>query len=327
MISVIIPYFNKNADKFIETLLFRSIKSAIQELEGNFNFQIIVIDDGSPKTPEQIIERVNNPNVILSCEKHKRLGAARNKGLDMAKGDIITFLDADDFYFKGTLAPCIKAMKESGADLLMFAMVKCRNLKKHSIKQKPPSFQAPQTGREYMKNNNLRGSSCSFLFKKKLITNYNLRFLENIFIEDEEFTPRLFYYSEKMVITNYKVYAYYQRKDSIINKKSIFELDKRSAYTLIAIKSLMEFMEKVSEPSGGGIERRITFLAVDHIRRSLQRQDWKNSLSLELSNLNELGLYPLPNISYSRRYYLFRLLSKNMAGLRILRLFEKITCK
>lgn len=327
MISVIIPYFNKNSDRFIEALLLRAIKSVIRELEGKYNFQVIVIDDGSPRTPELIIETVNHPKVILSCQKHKKLGAARNKGLDLAEGDLIIFLDADDFYFCGTLAPCVKAMMQKDADLLMFSMVKCQNIKKTSIRQSPPRFLAPETGREYMRKHTVRGSSCQFIFKKSLVTDHNLRFVENIFIEDEEFTPRLVYYSEKMVRTNYKVYAYFQRKDSIINKKSILELDERSAYTILVIRSLIEFRKGVSEPAGGGLERKINFLAVDHIRRALQRPDWKRNLCFELSSLRELGLYPLPNTPYSHKYIWFRLLSKNKAGLRVLRSIEKMTIK
>ncbi|WP_417613365.1 glycosyltransferase [Owenweeksia hongkongensis] len=89
-VSIIIPVYNG------ALLIERCLKSVTKQL-GNFKLEIILIDDGS--TDESIsIAKVNFPDIIVIQQKNQGPAAARNKGIEMATGKYLAFLDADDYW-------------------------------------------------------------------------------------------------------------------------------------------------------------------------------------------------------------------------------------
>lgn len=98
LISVIIPVYN--GEKFISKSLESVINQTINKLE------IIVIDDGSTDSSEEIIRKYTEKydNIIFAKNTENRgIPYTRNKGLKMAKGDYIAFLDQDDLWLSQKL--------------------------------------------------------------------------------------------------------------------------------------------------------------------------------------------------------------------------------
>jgi glycosyltransferase involved in cell wall biosynthesis len=87
-VSVVIPLYNKG--KYIERALSSVLSQTHQPLE------VIVVDDGSTDDGPERVLKFNNPEIKLIRQENKGPGAARNVGLDRAKGKYIAFLDADD---------------------------------------------------------------------------------------------------------------------------------------------------------------------------------------------------------------------------------------
>src|SRR5712692_9239589 len=88
-VSVIIPTYN--CGRFLPA----SLESVLGQ--GFKDFEIIVIDDGSTDDTEKIVEPYLDRITYLSGP-NKGAGGARNIGLKIARGDLITFLDADDMW-------------------------------------------------------------------------------------------------------------------------------------------------------------------------------------------------------------------------------------
>lgn len=88
LVSVIIPCYNGLA--FIRDTL----ASVLQQTYANL--EIIVIDDNSKDGTYKYLENLNHSNLVLRKNKGKGACAARNFGLELAKGEYIQFLDADD---------------------------------------------------------------------------------------------------------------------------------------------------------------------------------------------------------------------------------------
>ncbi len=88
--SVIMPLFNKRL------YVKRAIESVQQQTFTNW--ELIVVDDGSTDGSLEVIPK-DDPRIRLFTQENKGPGAARNKGIMMASGDFITFLDADDYYY------------------------------------------------------------------------------------------------------------------------------------------------------------------------------------------------------------------------------------
>lgn len=94
VISVIIPFYNR-----LEWLA-DAVKSVLnQSFE---NFEIILIDDGSTENITKYID-ISNPKIRYFKQKNKGSAAARNRGIKMARGKYIAFLDSDDIFLPNKL--------------------------------------------------------------------------------------------------------------------------------------------------------------------------------------------------------------------------------
>lgn len=118
MFSVIIPTY-KGAN-----YLPRAIDSVL--MQDYCDFEIIVVDDNSPDSSgrletEKVMKRYisSHGNVhYIKHEKNKNGSAARNTGLRSARGDVIAFLDDDDYFLPGRLQKCAIAFSQSDIDIV-----------------------------------------------------------------------------------------------------------------------------------------------------------------------------------------------------------------
>lgn len=90
MISVVIPLYNK-AQHIAETL------SSVLAQSVNPH-EIIVIDDGSTDGGAQVVSQFESAGVKLITQANLGVSAARNRGLEVATGDYVAFIDADDLW-------------------------------------------------------------------------------------------------------------------------------------------------------------------------------------------------------------------------------------
>ena len=95
MISVIIPFYNA------ENTILAALDS-VKKQEGNFDFEIMVINDGSKDKSEILVRNFQKDNPDLKIElinqKNGGVSVARNTGMKNSKGNYIAFLDADDVW-------------------------------------------------------------------------------------------------------------------------------------------------------------------------------------------------------------------------------------
>lgn len=113
LFSVIIPAYNSAA--FLPQALDSLLR---QTMPG---FEVVIVNDGSVDNTQDIIDAYCEKDARFRCIAQENAGvsAARNNGLAAAAGDYVTFLDADDYYDKDTLAAFQKRINETNADLLL----------------------------------------------------------------------------------------------------------------------------------------------------------------------------------------------------------------
>lgn len=114
MITVITP--NYNGARFLE----RCLQSVIQQREAGVELEYIFVDGGSTDESMAIVERYRDRIDVVISEKDNGPASAINKGLRIAKGDIVAWLNADDFYYPGTLARVAKAFEDHPGKALGF---------------------------------------------------------------------------------------------------------------------------------------------------------------------------------------------------------------
>lgn len=90
MISVVIPLYNK-ADKIKDTLV-----SVFTQTYSDY--EIVIVDDGSTDGSADIVEQLADPRIRLIRQANAGVSAARNHGIEEARGEFIALLDADDLW-------------------------------------------------------------------------------------------------------------------------------------------------------------------------------------------------------------------------------------
>ena len=110
--SVIIAVYNRenHIAKAIESLLAQSFQ----------NWEAIIVDDGSKDGTLSIINQYKHDNKIqiVVLDENEGVASARNKGIEFANGDYLTFLDSDDWYKPNHLESRYSILEEQDIDLL-----------------------------------------------------------------------------------------------------------------------------------------------------------------------------------------------------------------
>ena len=106
LVSIIVPVYN--AEKFLSDTINTVLKQTYN------NWELILINDCSNDNSKEIYNKYNKDERIIWCDQEKNGGAAlaRNKGIDLAKGQYLCFLDADDLWDKDKLKKQVNFMKE-----------------------------------------------------------------------------------------------------------------------------------------------------------------------------------------------------------------------
>lgn len=103
-ITVVIPLYNKAPH------VARALNSVLAQ---TFNdFEVIVIDDGSTDDGAVIVKEFEDPRIRLIQQKNQGVSAARNKGIDESRAELIAFLDADDEWLPEFLETIVRIRKK-----------------------------------------------------------------------------------------------------------------------------------------------------------------------------------------------------------------------
>ena len=113
-ISVIVPVYN------VEKYLRRCLDSIFAQQYPDA--EVICVNDGSTDTSPAILEEyaAKHGNLRIVTQPNRGLGAARNAGMDAARGEYIFFVDSDDFLAPGYFSAAVEKLEADGADLIMF---------------------------------------------------------------------------------------------------------------------------------------------------------------------------------------------------------------
>ncbi len=219
MISVIVPVHNGEA--YLESCI-ESI--AAQDYE---NLEILVINDGSTDDTaavcEHLAKRYENLRVITLPDLG--VSEARNRGLDQAEGDYITFVDADDRLFLGTLSGLYRMLRESDSDMAGCAFSvwsrqeEWKTLAETFNKRTDDWKILEYDSSSYLKDALLRGNSrCwSKLYRRSLIG--RTRFREGLSIgEDMLFLVELLPRVRRAVETDHPGYGYFQNPNGAMKR-------------------------------------------------------------------------------------------------------------
>ena len=215
--SVVIPVYN--AEKFVLTAL-TSLKDQTYK-----NFEVIVVNDGSTDNSEAVILDFikSNPSLNIVYRKINNSGpsTARNTGIDLASGDYICFLDADDSY-DTHLFEEIEKIIDKDTDALYFGYNEY-NEKGEIIEKYPDVFKYFDNldGIEIAKKKYYKEiwiNNCTSLYRLKLINEKGIRYPEGVYLgEDANFIYRILMNSKVVKCLHKELFYHVVHEDSLFN--------------------------------------------------------------------------------------------------------------
>ena len=108
LISVVIPTYNR--EKFIKNTIESVLNQTYQD------FEIVVVDDGSTDNTKDVVASIKDKRIRYIYQENKGAQAARNKGLNNAKGNFISFLDCADTWYPTFIEKCLKMFTTTCCD-------------------------------------------------------------------------------------------------------------------------------------------------------------------------------------------------------------------
>ena len=125
LISVIIPTYNR------AHLIKRSAQSVLNQTYKNL--ELIIVDDGSTDNTKEIIDSIKDERIVYIKQENQGVSAARNTGVEKAKGKYIAFQDSDDVWHLDKLEKQLLAIQKNNADLVFCKLFKFGNLMKRKV--------------------------------------------------------------------------------------------------------------------------------------------------------------------------------------------------
>lgn len=238
ILSYIIPVYN--AALFLSQCLDSLYAQDLSEED----FEVIIVNDGSTDGSEMICMnyKARHRNIKYFCQANRGQGAARNKGIDVARGKYIMFVDSDDYLIKRSVKPILMKAEENHAELLLHEDVEeKKDGSLVTVNADREHVEKLYTGTELLLKIMQKRAIWSTLFSAYFLQSHGFHFAEGIKHEDVLFNYLIYPYAERVLQTYEHVYFYRYNANSTdrtndINKRLI--LAKSDLYIASSLKTM-----------------------------------------------------------------------------------------
>lgn len=223
-VSVIIPIYN--AEKSLSECLDSVLSQSLEQIE------VICVDDGSSDNSVAVMEHYAkvDSRVCVEHQSNQYAGVARNRGIDVAKGKYIAFLDADDIMLPGSLEWCYRCAERYEVDMLKtgflyqntvdgktyqnhYSKVTCLNwLQCHRV------FRFEQLPHRLL---NVPDVPWNGLYKREFLLDKNIKFNHLRFVNDHSFYIDCLLKAQRISVQRRATVCYrVEQSESLIGKKA-----------------------------------------------------------------------------------------------------------
>lgn len=267
LISVIIPVYK--VEKYVE----KCIQSVINQTYENL--QIILVDDGSPDNCGKICDEYakKDHRIEVIHKSNGGLSDARNKGLEIAKGEYIGFVDSDDYIEADMYEVLYNLLKQYNADVSIcnFYTVSQGKISIKNAENGIKEYNRIEILKEILLDKNIQSYAWNKLYKKELFD--EIKYPIGKKYEDIGTTFFLLEKCNKVVVTGKSEYYYINRQDSIVNNVTESTI---TDYIELIIQRYDYIEENIKELSSYN---------KDYLKRILKTAE------KDIKSLNEVGDY------------------------------------
>lgn len=227
LVSFIIPSYNSahTVKRCLDSIYALSLKQS--------EFEVIFVDDCSTDNTTDIVQnyclntqesksgKVENL-ILLRQPKNNRQGAARNRGIAVAKGEYICLVDSDDAVAEGVVS-AIQLAKELQTDMTAFHYVNANEHGQITGEKEHLSFAPKQvfSGIEMQLTHSYWCSApWAYIYSKAFLDQSHYPFSEGVLYEDSDFVSAHLYYAQRMAYSPETGYVVYYREGSTTHSNS-----------------------------------------------------------------------------------------------------------
>lgn len=239
-ISLILPVYN------VEQYLSRCIDSCLDQNLSQDEYEIIIVNDGSLDCSIDIANDYAKKNkcIKIITQANMGLSAARNTGLNNAKGEYVWFIDSDDYIEKDCLSGIYNEIRSLSLDILWIKWCN-KNEENKIIPLYDSTFTYVDykiyTGLDFMENiMGIYYFAWSFIFSRDFLIKHKMLFQKGLYYEDSEFAYRTLPLASKIKLYNKICYTYNIRQGSIAQT---FSEKKIEDLLYIADKAIAKYKE------------------------------------------------------------------------------------
>lgn len=323
-LSIIVPIYG------VEQYLRKCVDSLLAQDIPSSEYEIILVDDGSPDECPQICdeyeeraksEDLRGKSIKVIHRENGGLSAARNSGIEVAQGEYVMFVDSDDYIEQNVLGGLLAQVERDNLDVLRYRLQYVNPQYEVYNPYKIDPFkgndysEVPTDGVSFLNSRmNTQCYAWVFLIKRNLIISDqnsafsnqlkekdNCLFTEGIYFEDTDWTPRMLCKAKCVASTNTVVYNYLMREGSITNavnrskQKKVLDDKMRLVETLQ--RQSKEFQEQGKDNRWFAKMIADTVISVISI---IAVQFYKERDSY-LKHLKELDVYPIQSKHHKAR--------------------------
>ncbi len=221
-VSVVIPVFQ--TERYVEDCLRSVLKQTLQD------FEIICILDGGNDGSKEVVKRLMQEDSRISLHVNKQNlgpGASRNRGLALAKGEYIYFLDSDDMILTETLQELYEISRSNRLDTCIFSadFVYENEMLEEKFCRDPSRFKGSypevMTGKElfkaWMKVWDWMPSPPRYFCRRNFLVEKSIRFREGMLHEDEIFAFDILMSAHRVKVVDKPYFIRRFRADSIMS--------------------------------------------------------------------------------------------------------------
>jgi len=218
-ISIVVPVYN------VESSLVCCLDSLLNQDLLEDEYEIILINDGSSDNSLEICNTYafTRKNISVYSQENSGASVARNRGLEVAKGEYVFFVDSDDYIAENVLKGLYDKASENECDILFFnysVLTDENHIDKRRVFsniERNVTFSS-----EYLIcNTNDFGSLWKGLYRREFIEGNDIRFTRGIIHQDTDFNMKAYPFAKKLMIIDVDVYYYRYIGESATRTQSI----------------------------------------------------------------------------------------------------------
>ncbi len=326
-LSVIIPIYNveKNIDQCLKSILQQSIPIT--------DYEIIIIDDGSTDSSFSLIKEITKSftHIHLYSQENKGVSCVRNRGLQLAKGKYLYFVDGDDYIATNTLKILIEKAIMNNLDILEFSSIRTqsRNFKNSKTKSYPTNELKILNGNKYIASRSFHDALWVYFYKREFLLKTRLQFIEGRTKQDMIFNAELISLAQRVAFYPLDTYRYVINPFSITTRRDPKGL-RRSIedFVFITLKYNKLILKLENQNVNTTILKQKQQTQLFNICKGLLQSDYKMpEIKKVLNTLKSESIYPLKTyygkVNY-RKYltYLFNRKKLFYFSVLVYRLFK-----